>query len=129
MQGCQKHFSQKVCFGLEAAISVFIKHNKRVFSKFWGGPYCIWDSHFGLLPPLNDNPDYVIILVLCFTYNCWRDYILIYRKKFPIESYKINILNNNSKILENKIFFTVTELKCLSLKGAILDSDCKFAFI
>jgi hypothetical protein len=34
-------------------------------------------------------------------------------KKFPVESYKIKILNKNSKIFENKGFFAVTVFKCL----------------
>jgi hypothetical protein len=39
----------------------------------------------------------------------------IHRKKFPIESYKIKILNKNSKIFANKGFFTVTVLLCLKM--------------
>jgi hypothetical protein len=39
----------------------------------------------------------------------------MYRKKFPIESYKIEILNKNSKVFENKGFFTVIVLKCLKM--------------
>jgi hypothetical protein len=37
------------------------------------------------------------------------------QEKFPIESYKIKILNKNSIIFANKGFFTVIVLKCLKM--------------
>jgi hypothetical protein len=42
-------------------------------------------------------------------------FLPIHRKKFPIESYKIKILNKNSSIFANKGFFTVIVLKCLKM--------------
>jgi hypothetical protein len=37
------------------------------------------------------------------------------QKKFPVENYKIKILNQSSKIFANKGIFTVIVLKCLKM--------------